>query len=536
MAEAIPTLEEAVTRKAAQSLLDEGNTLLTEVQTGYEEGAIENADVDGKIGTINTTCQKIYVSEELYTQLAASIDDLEEAIALAQSETTRVSASTLKRANLRLTQTQTQYDAGTIADDQIEGRIENINQLITDLTSSVQLYIDFGDAIAKLKTELDKEKKVSSSTLVAAQTLYNTATEAYNEGTIDDESIEAEITSINTAISNLQASATKYTSLYSAIGALKNTIDNNSTAKMSETTRENAQTLYENTLQAYEDGSLNDSQVDGKVTELNEMGTSVTASVALYTQLAESNSTLSNVIGEAKSKKVSKDLTNNAEQLNSTTASQYSDGSISDADATARITEINEMVNSLQTAIDNIPAFITGKFPSSGLATLATAYDLDFSSATGIEEAYVVSSVVNSSAKLTQVTEIPANSGVILKGQANAEYSIPVIFTATEQAQNLLKAAVEATAVGPNQVYILQGGSFHLVTKASTVPAGKAYLPVVDSENPARSISMYIDGKITGISTTSAADNLEDGKYLKNGKIFIVKNGKKINLDGIQVK
>lgn len=115
---------------------------------------------------------------------------------------------------------------------------------------------------------------------------------------------------------------------------------------------------------------------------------------------------------------------------------------------------------------------------ASGYSSLASAYGLNFAGATpaGLE-AYVASAVTASGVTLNAVTEAPASTGVILKGTAGTEYTIPVKTDAAAIAgTNYLHAAVAAYNCAADEVYILKGGKFCQVTAASTVPAGKAYL------------------------------------------------------------
>lgn len=151
---------------------------------------------------------------------------------------------------------------------------------------------------------------------------------------------------------------------------------------------------------------------------------------------------------------------------------------------------------------------IGGTIPSSGYGSLASAHGLDFSSATVSEgelTAFVATSITKDAVTLTSIDELPANSGVILKGTAGATYSIPVKAAATFEGTNKLKAAVTATTIAANEAYILQGGQFHLVTAASTVPAGKAYL--LKSDVPAEAKALRFDfDNATGIQA------IEDGQ------------------------
>lgn len=180
---------------------------------------------------------------------------------------------------------------------------------------------------------------------------------------------------------------------------------------------------------------------------------------------------------------------------------------------------------------------LTGTIASSGWSSLATAYGLDFTGATGLSNAFVVTSISKDAVTLTSVDEISANSGVILKGEGSAAYNIPVKAGATYSGTNKLQAAVTATDVEANEAYILQGGLFHLVTEASTVPAGKAYLLASDVPAAARSLSFIFDEETTGIAPVSTdrlngefynlqgqrINNPKQGLYIVNGKKVIIK-------------
>ena len=171
---------------------------------------------------------------------------------------------------------------------------------------------------------------------------------------------------------------------------------------------------------------------------------------------------------------------------------------------------------------------------SSGLSTLASAKALDFSAVDGLK-AYVVNEVTKDAVSLKEVTEIPANTGVILEGTASTKYSVPVAASAEAPAVNKLAAAVAATAVEANAAYILKDGLFHLVTTASTVPAGKAYLPATEGPAGARSLRIVAADETTGIEALESAENAEMSVYNLQGqrvqrlqKGLNIVNGKKV--------
>ncbi len=180
---------------------------------------------------------------------------------------------------------------------------------------------------------------------------------------------------------------------------------------------------------------------------------------------------------------------------------------------------------------------VTGTIASSGYSSLASAFGLDFANATGLTAAYVVTKTTNEAVTLTSVDELPANSGVILKGESGAAYSIPVKADAAYSGTNLLSAAVTATPITANSAYILQGGQFHLVTADSDVPAGKAYLPASNVPSAARALGFIFSDEVEGISAVSLdkqnnefynlqgqrVDSPKKGLYIVNGTKVIIK-------------
>jgi hypothetical protein len=173
---------------------------------------------------------------------------------------------------------------------------------------------------------------------------------------------------------------------------------------------------------------------------------------------------------------------------------------------------------------------ISVTIPSSGIATLASALSLDFTGVEGLT-AYTINSVENDKAQCISISKVPANTGIILQGTAGKTYSIPVYASGESPAEGLLEPCVKATPVEANVAYILKDGEFHLVTAESTVPAGKAYLPA-KFVTGAKAISLSFGG-ITGISKAEAETKATAvGKFVKNGKLVIVKDGNEFNANG----
>jgi hypothetical protein len=182
-----------------------------------------------------------------------------------------------------------------------------------------------------------------------------------------------------------------------------------------------------------------------------------------------------------------------------------------------------------------IPATQTITVPSSGKGTYSSAFNLNFSSTSNIS-AYVVSSLTSTAATLTKVQQkVPAGTGLIIMGVANASEGISVVTSADAIATtNKLQASVTATTVATDYAYVLSNGEFH-PANAGTIPANRAYLLKSDIPANARSLNLVFD-ETTGISTTQMANdllskdffNLAGQRVAQPTKGFYIVNGKKV--------
>ena len=174
-----------------------------------------------------------------------------------------------------------------------------------------------------------------------------------------------------------------------------------------------------------------------------------------------------------------------------------------------------------------------------GLASFSYSKALDF---TGSEAtAYIIKSTSENYATLTQVTKVPANTGIIVTGTKDETYNIPVTNAETDDVTgNLLKAtSTGAKAVEKDEAYGLSktDGLFHLLN-AGTIPVNKAYLvadEVFPTSTPAPSL-MFNFGETTGISRIDNGElRMENGVYNLAGQrvakptkgLYIV-NGRKV--------
>ena len=188
-----------------------------------------------------------------------------------------------------------------------------------------------------------------------------------------------------------------------------------------------------------------------------------------------------------------------------------------------------------------VPAEIT----SAGWATLYTAYPLDFSSLSANLTAYTAT-CTGSTVTLTQVNNVPANTGVVLKGTAN-NYSIPVIATSSTDKGHLLGSATDETAYNAYDGYDLymlvknnDKAQFKKVSSGS-IAAGKAFLKIAGGASslaPVMNVVFADDNTTTGINNVNReiltnnryfdlqgrkVANPTRGLYIVNGKKVIIK-------------
>lgn len=180
---------------------------------------------------------------------------------------------------------------------------------------------------------------------------------------------------------------------------------------------------------------------------------------------------------------------------------------------------------------------------SNEICTYTSAYDLDFSGVSGLK-AYIVSGFdpVNAKLVLTQVTDVPSGTGLLLKG-AEGNYVVPHN-TSSMVYSNLLKGVTATTEISPtdgdNTNFILANGkhgiNFYTLNATGDIAAGKAYLqlPTASVSALSRGFTLVFDEESTGISTISSRNIETDKVYDLQGRhvvnpskgLYIV-NGKK---------
>ncbi len=163
---------------------------------------------------------------------------------------------------------------------------------------------------------------------------------------------------------------------------------------------------------------------------------------------------------------------------------------------------------------------------SAGWATLYSDNALDFSSATGLT-AYTAS-VAGSTVTLTAVADVPANTGVVLKG-AEGTYKVPVIASSSTAKGDLTGSTTDGLtydAGATNDYYFLalngEGKAQFTKLTEGTIAAGKAYFSLAKGGS-ARELSVVFDD-----DEPTAIDDLTVDSEKQTEKTFFDLQGRKV--------
>lgn len=179
---------------------------------------------------------------------------------------------------------------------------------------------------------------------------------------------------------------------------------------------------------------------------------------------------------------------------------------------------------------------ITATVGTAGYATFCTTATCKVPS--GLTAYTAAYNATSGKVDLTEVADgiIPANNGVILKGEAK-EYTME---TATSEetklaGNELVGVTADYTLTGKDYILVNDGGvvKFGKATVGTTLAAGKVYLPI-ENPNAAKIISMDFDGT-TGINAVETASDKDDAYYTLSGVktlkptkgMLYIHNGKK---------
>ncbi|MBR2184984.1 MAG: hypothetical protein IJ897_06130 [Prevotella sp.] len=178
--------------------------------------------------------------------------------------------------------------------------------------------------------------------------------------------------------------------------------------------------------------------------------------------------------------------------------------------------------------------------PATAKSTYVTTKALDFTDVEGLD-AYVATAAANGSVTLEKVGAVPAGTPLMLIGTATTEYKVPVVAYASAPEENMFVAGDGTTEFdGSTFDYILYSDGLFYKIGSGTVATTKAYLHCDNDPTAAgaRGLRISFGGNITGVANVEAAAEAgqKEGKFFKDGKLVILKNGKKFNAAGQIVK
>lgn len=207
--------------------------------------------------------------------------------------------------------------------------------------------------------------------------------------------------------------------------------------------------------------------------------------------------------------------------------------------------------------IDNVYFWSYGVTPNAaqgtdagGWATFASPVDLAVPAGLTAYKASYEKTETEEILNLTEISVIPANTGVILKGTASEDYILtPTDAEASDVSDNVLVGCVTRTDVSAERatkdIFCMRySGSYDFtgffLYEGQYVPAGKAYLALPKLSQPSsapRKVRFVIKNEqtVTDIELTGA-DTVEATKFIENGQLFIRRGEAVYNLQGVRVK
>ena len=206
-----------------------------------------------------------------------------------------------------------------------------------------------------------------------------------------------------------------------------------------------------------------------------------------------------------------------------------------------------------ETAVETVQLRTPSTAPSGstdGVASYVATDNLDFSGVQGNSTVgtvicpYTASGCTTESITLQKQTVINAGSAFVMNGDAGW-FCVPVTSSTASYTNKFRGSATTATAASSTETrYALSSdGTFRKVASTVNIPAKRAYFVPETTEAAARTETFTLDfdgtTAIEGVETdplTGSGQALMDGKYLIDGRIVIVHNGVKYNINGIIIK
>jgi len=207
----------------------------------------------------------------------------------------------------------------------------------------------------------------------------------------------------------------------------------------------------------------------------------------------------------------------------------------------------NETSSNSGAALDYVIVRKTGELTeeitvnSTGISSYVTTNALNFSDVDGLT-AYIATEETSTNCQLTEVTEVPAGTPIIVRGTASTTFNVPVGTCTELSTTNLLagSATETHTVTSSETIYALSAtyGDLRKVSTGVVIPAKKAYLiSTIATSATAKSISFGNEEEDpTAVNSVSAEGGKTASKFFNaagqqvdaNYKGFVIdENGKK---------
>lgn len=181
----------------------------------------------------------------------------------------------------------------------------------------------------------------------------------------------------------------------------------------------------------------------------------------------------------------------------------------------------------------NPAAFVTSATTNEyGYATFSYSADVKPAMPAGLK--VYKGTLAGETLTLSEVADVPANTGVVLFGAPNTTYQFAATTATADFAGNDLQATAYYETSMKN-VYVLKGNAFLEYVGEGALKANKAFIQLPAGQNNAPAhIRMVINGT-QGVEDAEA-ESVKAEKFIENGQVLIRRGNEVYNLQGQIVK
>jgi len=188
--------------------------------------------------------------------------------------------------------------------------------------------------------------------------------------------------------------------------------------------------------------------------------------------------------------------------------------------------------------------------------TLCLPYSITYDANNGNHKLYTLTAASESTLTFTEIengTNIVGGTPLAIKavGKKNAEtgkYNISVAYQKIGMAGPAKSITLEngysmkgtyTEMTNKTGIYFIAQNKFWYADDAITIPANRAFINVLKQPimSGAKALNIVVADEADGIKAVNSEQlTVNNGKFIENGKVVVVKNGKKFNVNGQRVK